>query len=95
MRDPDAAAGPHDRVERGGQPAGGADPLDLAVVVAVDVRLAIGDHDQLRPAETGLGDVFEAFLGPGHEGGTRGGTGRESDPQSHGPCDVGTCGCTF
>jgi hypothetical protein len=52
-------------------------------------RLAIGDHDELRSTHTGLSDLFEAFLGPGHEG-VLGENGRESNPQSHGPCDMGT-----
>jgi hypothetical protein len=66
VRHPRPAAGPHHRVEGGGQPAGGAHQLDRPVAEVVDVRLAVGDDDQLRPAEAGAGRVLEAVLGPGH-----------------------------
>ena len=66
VRDPDAATGTHDRVERVGQSAGRTDQFNLAVVIAVNVRLAIGDHDQFRSAEARPSNVLEAFLAPAH-----------------------------
>ena len=49
MRDPDAAAGAHHRLQRRDEAAGRGLQHDLAVLAAVvDVGLAVGDHHHLR-----------------------------------------------
>ena len=45
--DPGAGTGTHDRLHRGDQPACGPAADDPAVLVLVDIRLAVGDDDDL------------------------------------------------
>ena len=68
----------HDRIQGRGQPACGAHPLDFPIPVAMDIRLAVGNHDEFGPAESGPGHMFEAFSRPAHEVVSR----QEGDPES-------------
>ena len=63
---PDAAAGPHDGVEGGGHAAGRPAETDLVAVVKMDVRLSVGDDDELGVAEARAGDFLQPFFRPGH-----------------------------
>ena len=51
MRDPGAAAGPHHRLDGGNEAARRDLQRDVAVLVVVDVRLAIGDDEHLRAGQ--------------------------------------------
>src|SRR2546430_7079024 len=51
MRNPRAGAGAHDRFECGDQAARRPPDRDFFALTNVDVGLAVGDHDDLLPAQ--------------------------------------------
>src|SRR5262245_36048374 len=66
VRDPHAAAGAHDRVERRGQSTGGLLAADFTIAKNVAEGLAIGNDHQLRPLQGLGGDDLKSVTRPGH-----------------------------
>ena len=63
--DPGAGAGAHDRFQRRDQSAGGALHLDAIAAPMVDVRLAIGHHDDVLAAQFAVEDGAQRLRRPG------------------------------
>ena len=64
MRDPDAAAGAHDRLERGDQAARRRLHHDAVVDAVVDVGLAVRHHDDLRSWQLLVEKLMQRFRRP-------------------------------
>src|SRR6185436_13321281 len=64
LRDPEAAAGLEDRIERGDEAARGHDRRHLAVALHVFVGLAVAEHDERIAAEPARRVRGEALAGP-------------------------------
>ena len=66
VSDPNAAASLHDRIERGRQTARRTHAADFTILINVDIRLSIGDHDEFRVAKPLADGVFQSFPCPSH-----------------------------
>ena len=63
---PNAAAGPHDRVQGRRQAAGRPHAVDFVAFVDMDVRLAVGHDDELGLAKSLAHRVFQSLSCPSH-----------------------------
>jgi hypothetical protein len=64
MRNPDAAARPHDRLERGRQTASRMNTLNFIRVVTVEVRFSVGDEYKTVATQLRLDQFLQYFPGP-------------------------------
>src|SRR5687767_15506846 len=63
--DPGSRAGAHDRLQRRHQAAGGSADRDPRLGPGVDIRLTVGDHDDLVTPELTMQDGFQRLGAPG------------------------------
>jgi hypothetical protein len=66
VRDPRSRAGAHHRLERGDEAAGGPLDVDAVGTANVDVRLAVGDDDDVVAVQFPLEHVAQRLLRPDH-----------------------------
>ena len=66
--DPGSGTGPHDRLYSCNQAAGGTMNLDLAVILQMDVRLAVGDDDDPFSHQLFVQQRSQGFRAPGDGG---------------------------